>query len=210
MMEKFPNLKDAYALSTDDGIKELYANWAQSYDTGFGEAMGYQLPRAVALAFAGAGGQGPVLDFGAGTGLVADHLNPLSIGPLDGVDLSPEMIEVARSKGRYRHLSTANIFVPGHDLLPASYQGIVSAGTFTHGHVGPEGLRPLLALAAPQAICVLSVNAQHFDQAGFAPVLDALDPVLAQSEVRDVRIYDDRADAAHRNDMAKLLILKLR
>ncbi len=209
-MAKLPNLNDAYALSSDDGIRALYDDWAHSYDAGFGEAMGYQLPRAVAIAFAGAGGCGPVLDFGAGTGLVADHLSRMNIGPLDGVDLSPEMLAVARNKNHYRTLSDANIFAPGHDLVPASYAGIVSAGTFTHGHVGPDGLRPLLAMAAPGATCALSVNAKHFAAAGFEAELAALEPVLAQIAVQDVRIYDDRAEEARRDDMAKILILKTR
>ncbi len=209
-MPKLPNLSDAYALSSDDGIRALYDAWAQTYDAGFGEAMGYQLPRAVALAFAGAGGVGPVLDFGAGTGLVADHLAHMRIGPIDAVDLSEKMLRVAQSKGHYRDLYSDDIFEPGHTLAPASYAGIVSAGTFTHGHVGPEGLRPLLALAAPGATCVLSVNAGHYDSAGFAPVLSALDTVFAEQKVQDVRIYDDRAEEQHRNDLAKLLILKLR
>ncbi len=209
-MAKLPNLKDAYALSSDDGIKQLYADWAQTYDAGFGEAMGYQLPRAVALAFAGAGGTGPVLDFGAGTGLVADHLAHMNIGPLDAVDLSTEMLAVARDKGHYRMLTDANIFAPGHNLTPASYNGIVSAGTFTHGHVGPEGLRPLLAMAAPGATCVISVNAAHYEMAGFGPVLAGLEPVMAEIALQDVRIYDDRADEDHRDDMARLLVLKTR
>ncbi len=205
-----PDLNDAYALSSDKDMRRLYAEWAQTYDAGFGDAMGYQLPRQVALAFAGAGGTGPVLDFGAGTGLVADHLAHMNIGPLDAVDLSAEMLAVARSKGRYRNLTDADIFQPGHDLPLGGYNGIVSAGTFTHGHVGPDGLRPLLALAAPGATCAISINAAHFDDAGFASVLALLEPEFAEITLKAVRIYDDRADAAHRDDMAKILIVKTR
>ena len=54
-MKKLPQLADAYALRDRNDVKTLYADWAQSYDAGFGDAMGYQLPRAVALAFVGAG-----------------------------------------------------------------------------------------------------------------------------------------------------------
>ena len=70
-MSRRPNLEDAYALSSKQDVKDLYSDWAQSYDTGFSDAQGYQMPRVVAQAFVAAGGVGPVLDVGAGTGLVA-------------------------------------------------------------------------------------------------------------------------------------------
>jgi SAM-dependent methyltransferase len=209
-MNRIKTVDDAYALTSTDSVRELYANWAQSYDAGFGDAMGYQLPRAVAQAFVAAGGAGPVLDFGAGTGLVAEHLTRLGAVPIDALDLSAEMLAVARNKGQYRDLIVGDILDPGMQVGMAEYAGIVSAGTFTHGHVGPAGLRPLLTLAGAGAVCVISVNAAHYVSAGFEAEIALLEPVLASSTFMDVRIYDDRADDAHAGDMARLLILKKR
>ena len=204
-MGKLPKLDDAYALDGEDAIRSLYADWAHSYDAGFGDAMGYQLPRAVALGFVAAGGTGPVLDIGAGTGLVAEHLTQHGVGPLDALDLSQDMLDVAEAKGLYRDLYAADFLSPDHGLPRDTYLGIVSAGTFTHGHVGPEGLEPLVDLLKPGGNAVISVNLAFFEKFGFAAKIAGLESDLVRFETRDVRIYDDRADAQHRNDLARLL-----
>lgn len=205
-MSDLPNVKDAYALRSADRMKDLYRDWAESYDIGFGVSQGYQIPREVALAFVAAGGQGPVLDVGAGTGLVGEQLQPLGVEVIDGVDLSAEMLGVAMRKGHYRNLIEADVTKP----LPAghSYNGIVSAGTFTLGHVGPEGIKTLMAAAAADALFVISVNAEHFESAGFSALLSELENEINDVQLKDIRIYDDRADAAHRDDIARLLIFR--
>ena len=206
-MSKPPNVNDAYALTDSDGLRALYENWAPVYDTGFGAAMGYRLPAEVAQAFVTAGGTGPVLDIGAGTGLVAERLVALGVGPLDALDLSPAMLAVARDKGLYRDLYAVDLTQPGAGRPRDRYAGIVSAGTFTLGHLGPEALAPVLSLLAPGGCAVLSVNLAHYEAAGFDAALSALRGGLARCQTRDVRIYDDRADSDHADDLARLLIL---
>lgn len=200
-----PDLEGAYALQTAEDAKRLYAAWADSYDTGFGEAQGYLLPREVVQAFVDAGGQGPVLDVGAGTGLVGAGLVASGVTLVDGVDLSPEMLEVAATKGVYRDLVVADILKP---LSLPRYDGIVSAGTFTLGHVGPEGISALMSLANPGCLFVISVNAAHFADAGFATLLAEIDTKIRDLAYRDVRIYTDKADLSHRYDIARLLIFR--
>ncbi|MEJ6396420.1 class I SAM-dependent DNA methyltransferase [Yoonia sp. 208BN28-4] len=206
-MTQNPDLDRAYAMQTRDEAKALYENWAPSYDIGFAEQQGYQLAREVALAFVGAGGAGPVLDVGAGTGLVATHLEGLNIGPIDGLDLSGKMLAVAKIKGHYANLIEADVTKP----LPEAqtYSGIVSAGTFTLGHVGPEGVLSLLDAAQSNALMVISVNLAHFESAGFAKLLEDLSDRISDLTFKDVRIYDDRADAAHRDDVARLMIFRV-
>ena len=206
-MSDDPNVNDAYALSSQDDVKALYRTWAHSYDAGFNEGQGYQLPRAVATAFVTAGGAGPVLDVGAGTGLVGAVLRTMNVGPVDGIDLSQEMLEVARSKGDYRALHARDVTQP-LALLDAPYAGVVSAGTFTLGHVGPEALENLLDVAASGALFVISVNAAHYASAGFDAAFAAFGDQITGLITRDVRIYDDRADEEHRNDMARLVIFR--
>lgn len=201
MTDDVPNLKDAYALSSRAGIKRLYADWAQSYDSGFCEAEGYQLHRHIAQTFVTAGGTGPVLDFGAGTGVVGEALAQFGVEVIDAADLSADMLAVARDKMVYRDLHCVDVLSDGHGLV-GGYNGVVSAGTFTLGHVGPEGVAPLIALAAPGAVFALSINAVHFDQAGFAATFDGLADRITDFSLTKVRIYDDRAQASHRDDLA--------
>ena len=205
-MTDLPNVNDAYALDTTDKVKDLYRDWAEGYDVGFSISQGYQIPREVALAFVAAGGVGPVLDVGAGTGLVGEQLQALGVTIIDGVDLSSEMLNVAARKGDYRNLIEADVTKPM--LGNPQYMGVVSAGTFTLGHVGPDGIIPLLNAAGQDALFVISVNAEHFESAGFATMLDDLGDQITDLTFKDIRIYDDRADAAHRDDIARLLIFR--
>jgi SAM-dependent methyltransferase len=94
------DLEAAYALETPEDNRALYATWAQTYDAGFALDMDYQLPRLVALVLAEvAQGAGPVLDVGAGTGLVAQNM--VMRGEVDGLDISTDMLAVAATKGLY-------------------------------------------------------------------------------------------------------------
>lgn len=202
-----PDLNDAYAMSSTEEVKALYRIWAHSYDTGFGDGQGYQLPRLVATAFVAAGGAGPVLDVGAGTGLVGGHLRKMNVGPVDGIDLSQDMLNVAATKGDYRELFPGDVTKP-LALLDAPYAGVVSAGTFTLGHVGPDALQNVLDVAAQGAVCVISVNAAHYVSAGFEAAFASLGAEIKGLTIRDVRIYDDRAQKGHRNDMARLVCFR--
>lgn len=71
-----------------------------------------------------------VLDAGCGTGLCAPLLLPYA-STLDGVDLSPKMLEKAALRNCYRHLEEAEL---GAWLAaqPASYDLIVSADTLCY------------------------------------------------------------------------------
>lgn len=52
---------------------------------------------------------GPALDLGCGAGLVAMALNKLPVGPLTGVDASPNMLAQARAKRLYAELRQADV-----------------------------------------------------------------------------------------------------
>jgi len=198
-----PGLDAAYALKTPDDSRRLYAGWAETYDDGFAGTMDYRLPEETARAFAEAGGRGPVLDVGAGTGLLGRHLKAAGIGPVDGTDISPEMLREAEKKGLYRRLFEGD--VTGRlDVEDGAYDGIVSSGTFTCGHVGPEAIHELLRVAAPGALFVLSINAAHWAPAGFADLFEALHGAIVELELPKVPIYGPNADPDHRDDRAFL------
>ncbi len=201
-----PDVTTAYALRSKSDVTRLYETWADTYDETFVEAQGYQMPREIAEAFVAAGGTGPVLDVGAGTGAGGQALSARGVIDIDGIDLSPDMLRVAGGKHVYRHLAEADITLPLLGLGP--YNGIVSAGTFTFGHVGPEGLPALLDVAAPGCLFTLGVNAEHYAQAGFEAAIDALSDRIEDVSFHDVRIYDDRADPDHRDDLARILMFR--
>lgn len=204
-----PGLEAAYALTGPEDVRRLYAGWAATYDADFAAARDYRLPAAVARAFAAAGGGGPVLDIGAGTGLLGAALRAAGCtGPIDAVDLSPEMLALAARTGHYRHLVAADVTRPLP--LAGGYAGFVSSGTFTHGHVGPEAIPHLIALAAPGALFALSVNAGVWAAKGFPATLAAL-PVAGLTTAVEP-IYGPAAaaaDPAHAADRALIVTFRV-
>ncbi len=194
-----PDLDNAYALNTVDDAKRLYDDWAETYDSGFVRDMDFIAPSHVAEAFVAAGGVGPVLDFGAGTGIVGEILARLGVAPIDGADLSREMLAVARRKGVYRDLVAGNV-LDGYRLAGAPYAGVISCGTFTHGHVGPEAVPILLDLAAPGALFALTVKCEHFRDAGFAEMFDGLGDRVLDLQTPEHPIYGPKNTGPHAAD----------
>src|SRR5699024_2586012 len=80
IMTEDNRLNRAFSLKTPQNSVRLYRDWADSYDETFADAFGYIAPREVAAAFRAAtesqpgGSVEPVLDIGAGTGLLAAEL----------------------------------------------------------------------------------------------------------------------------------------
>jgi len=201
-----PGLEDAFALRTPEESVRLYRQWAARYDTGFAAEQGYRIADRVAELYAGVGGAGPVLDIGAGTGLVAVRLKALGIGPVDGADISPEMLAVAARKDVYRRSFVADV-TAGLPVPDGAYRGAVSAGTFTLGHVGPEPLEDVARIVAPGGWLAIAVNRRHWEAAGFDTRLAALAPLFAETEIRETPIYEG-GQGAHAGDTACVLLAR--
>ncbi len=208
MSREIPDLNSAYALKSPEQSKQLYAEWAGDYDSSFAAREDYQLHTHTARAFVSAGGQGPVLDVGAGTGLCGEVLCALGVGPIDATDISAEMLGQAMLKDVYRDAIEAdlNLGIP----VPAnSYSGIVSSGTFTTGHVGPDAIPALLRVARHGAQFALSINAQHFETAGFADRFQDLENgEILNLRLLETRIYGDLAAGSHKDDMALIALFE--
>ncbi|WP_120633305.1 class I SAM-dependent methyltransferase [Ruegeria sp. EL01] len=208
MSDKTPNLHAAYALKSPEDNKRLYGEWAGDYDADFAAREDYQLHIHTARAFVGAGGQGPVLDVGAGTGLCGVVLAGLGVGPIDATDISSEMLDMAMRKDIYRDAIEADLNL-GIPVPRESYSGIVSSGTFTHGHLGPDVLPALLRVARPGAQFALSINARHFETFGFADALRTLERDRIQNlTLPKTRIYGDLAAGANKDDTAFIALFE--
>lgn len=194
-----PDLDSAFSLKSPEETRRFYADWAERYDSEHVEGNDYIQPRLLAERFAEAGGNGPVLDFGAGTGVMGEELARLGIGPVDALDLTPEMLRVAGRKGVYRDLIAGNIF-DGLELPGDSYSGVVSAGTFTLGHVGTEGIAPLLRVAQPGGLIALAVNHEHYEAEKFGAAFEALGDRITDLSLTEIRYYGNAATGAHKDD----------
>jgi SAM-dependent methyltransferase len=205
-------LTGALTLAGPDACLAYYRDWAASYDSGFASEMQYLLPAHVAAAFIGTGAAGPVLDVGAGTGLLGERLRDMGFaGEIDAVDFSPEMLARAAEKRLYTGLCRADITRPLD--LPRRYAGIVSSGTFTAGHVGPEALPNLLDVALPGAQLALSINRRVWSGAGFDHALNALAESgrITDLQLIEVEIYGAAAaslDPEHAGDRGLIALCR--
>jgi ubiquinone/menaquinone biosynthesis C-methylase UbiE len=197
------SLRDAYAVETPDDSVELYKDWADSYDEDFIAATGYVAFQQAATFFLKQADRqpGPVLDVGCGTGAVGTVLRDGGVAVLDGIDISQEMLDEAAKKRTkdgaavYSQLIQADLTAT-IAIDDNVYAGIVSAGTFTHGHLGPECLDELWRIAAPGAVCSIGVNAAHFDSQGFADKFsdDVRRKIITEPEINVIDTFSQKME----------------
>jgi ubiquinone/menaquinone biosynthesis C-methylase UbiE len=115
---------------------------------------------------------------------------------MDAFDLSAEMLARAAEKGLYRNLIEGDLTkaLPFDD---ESYAAVVSSGTFTHGHVGPEAFDELMRVARPGALFVLSIKTELFEAQGFKAKFQTLGAALRDFDLEEVPVYGAGADADH-------------
>ena len=220
-MSKKPkfDVDDAYAIETPADSVRLYGEWADTYDSGFVEHEGYVVYLRVAeiLLRQRSRINGAVLDVGCGTGIVGVELRKGGIEIIDGVDISPPMLVEAEKKRSqddvpvYRNLVDADL-TKTLDLPDNQYAGLVSAGTFTHGHLGPEPLDELWRVAAPGAHCAISVRSTHFESAHFGEKLsiDVEKGTITKPDLIEVSLYSaETRNLEHANDTALIVVCQV-
>lgn len=160
MTKKF--LTDVYDAGGNDGdaedVRAFYDAWAASYDAEIKD-NGYATPGrcAAALAQFATDMSAPVLDFGCGTGLSGLALKLAGFSTIDGVDLSPDMLAVARDKKVYRHLR--QIAAEENPIeTPGSYGAIALIGVVGIGAAPVSVVDTMMAGLEPGGLLVLSLN----------------------------------------------------
>ena len=168
MSENKIGYDEAYSLKTPEDSKKLYKKWAKTYDKDFALNSNYLSPKKISSFFNQYSKKTdiPILDVGAGTGLVGELLYRKGNKKIIGIDISAEMLDQAKLKGCYSSLIEADITkkIP---LKNNTIGAVVSAGTFTHGHVGADAFDELLRITKPGGLFVLSINSKMFIKGGF-------------------------------------------
>lgn len=204
-------LENAYKLATPLDNKAYYDEFASTYDADFATALGWQYPKAIAAIYRehSTTDDVPIADIGCGTGLVAEALQCVP-EYIDGIDISVEMLAKASDKKLYRNTILADLMA---DLAPIkkNYGAVVSAGTFTSGHLGPEPLEHLLDIARPGGLFVIGVNKEFYLEAGFDPVIRKLE---RQGAITDLRVVEvsmyEKIDHDHSTDTAQAICYRKR
>jgi ubiquinone/menaquinone biosynthesis C-methylase UbiE len=207
-MKKKPSLQNAYDLKSPDDNVELYSAWAETYDNDFIEDMQYKLHFSVAEEFVLNGGNGLILDVGAGTGALAQALLQRAKFSIEATDISKEMLKVANSKRIYQRsfLSDLTKKIPVDN---SSYDGVVSSGTFTHGHVGPSAMDELVRVTKAGGLVTISVNEKHWIALDFESKIDRLNKYIRNYTLKKISIYGEQSTHDHKDDKAIILTIKV-
>lgn len=151
-------LDKAYGARDAASTRQLYDDWAASYEAEIGE-NGYATPGrcAAALRAHTKDPHQPILDFGCGTGLSGLALKLQGFTCIDGVDLSAEMLEQARAKQLYRRLDQIAADAP-LPFTPGDYAAIAAIGVIGAGAAPISVLDTLMAGLASGGLLVFSFN----------------------------------------------------
>ncbi|WP_249713825.1 class I SAM-dependent methyltransferase [Rhizomonospora bruguierae] len=132
----------------------FFANRAATWDTRFGD----DLPAyAAAIAESAIPGGGVAIDVGCGTGRALPALRD-AVGPTGtvlGIDLTPQMLDVARPRADATH---AGLILADARRLPlpdAAVDAVFAAGLITHLPDAADGLRELARVTRPGGRLVL-------------------------------------------------------
>ena len=166
--------------TTADELREIYMHWANSYDDEMlaNDLQSYKSVTQVSLEMLSAmdapmiGRPLRVMDAGCGTGLLgryfskslrASELRSCQVY-LAGIDLSPDMLDVAKEKGCFDELYEGNLQEIDSVVTESNFDLIISSGVFLAGHCGPETLKPLLSCLRPGGYMVFTVRSSLFQE----------------------------------------------
>ncbi len=163
--DKTRALHNVYASENADETAEIYDGWAADYEEHMA-GVGYSHPAMVAamLCRHQRPGPDPVLDAGAGTGIMAELLGALGYSSIYGFDASPGMLRLARGRDVYADLKVARL---GEtlDYGTDQFAATVASGVFTEGHAPLEGLKELTRITRPGGHIVFSVARIYLGEA---------------------------------------------
>ena len=158
------DLKDA---KNDDRLTKVYRDWAKKYDYDNDHVLGtVSQPKSVSLLSTRLKDKtAKIIDVGCGTGLVGDNLKAHDFIYFDGIDISKDMLSIAKSRG-YRNLflGSLNKQLP---VLDNAYDTAMCVGVFTHGHVSSDGFKELCRIVKPGGYICFTINEGVFKKYGF-------------------------------------------
>jgi len=143
-----------------DELRDAYDATSGDYDHHVTGELGWLGPDLIADEIAARlPREEPILDAGAGTGLVGAALAQRGFTAIDGNDIAPRMLELAREKGVYRDLREATLGEP----LPYaddSYGAVTAAGVFLGNPAPPDAFRDLVRIVRPGGFIVFNLRAE--------------------------------------------------
>jgi len=167
-------------------LATAYGEWAENYDKDLIDEMGYTAPLVASQLLRGYLGDqsASILDAGCGTGLVGAELHQNGYRNLEGFDYSAQMLEQARAKQVYTELHQGDL-TGRLELADDSYDAIISVGTFTSGHVGPEAFAELIRITKPGGYLCFTVRDSAWEKDNYRVAMDKIEKSGAWKRVEE-------------------------
>ena len=91
-----------------------------------------------------------IMDAGAGTGFIGEYLKQRGYTNVDGLDISQEMLDIAKEKNVYKKLICAPLSEKKISEVPTGeYHVLLSAGTIVYGQVEAGALEEIARMVKP-------------------------------------------------------------
>lgn len=172
---KFYQTLDLRNRQNDSDLIKVYKDWAKDYDNDNDTLLGtVSQPLAVEiLSDYMKKRNSNIIDVGCGTGLVGKALNKEGFSNFDGIDISQEMLNIAKDQG-YKKLIKASL----NQKLPIkenAYEIAFCVGVFTHNHVKSDRLDELIRIVKQNGLICFTVNEEVYEVYGFHTKIEQLE-----------------------------------
>ncbi|MFW5969531.1 MAG: class I SAM-dependent DNA methyltransferase [Halofilum sp. (in: g-proteobacteria)] len=168
-------LEKVYSSDSLDDLRDSYAAWAMQYDRDV-MSMGYQTPGLIAGMFGRhvQRDETPILDCGAGTGLLGLLLAGLGHRGIAAMDMSEQMLAVARARGCYDDIRTGVLGEP-LDYPDDHFSAIVAGGVFTLGHAPANAYEEIARILRPGGHFLVSEQVDNDANADYRTQRESLE-----------------------------------
>ena len=186
MMTRNRMIKRTYEEPPTKELMDVYATWANDYDSDLIDGHGLMAPEDAVASFVtlGLASDAHILDAECGTGMVGLLLREACFTRIDGADLSTEMRVLAARHGVYYRLFQLDM-TGDYGIAPAdAYDAVISDGVFGFGPPHVPHLHHIIGAAKKGASVMITVNGAGWTVRGWD---DIFAPHLAKHGIYCVR-----------------------
>ena len=176
IIDDTPDIWGAHYSTDSDTVQRDYDTFAESgaYDETFDE-WGYVGPEtAAAILNNYVPTDGRVLDAACGSGLTGSAMATLGYTRIDGIDISPRLLEIAEGTGAYQALRRVDMQQFPFPLADGEYDAVMFIGALTYFETN-EVLRELCRVVRSGGHVVFSQRDDIMRERSYGEQLDALE-----------------------------------
>lgn len=176
--------------TSSEDVRKIYDDWSARYDDNLAE-WDYRAPvQAAAYLRETVPLDAEILDVGCGTGLVGKALRLAGFtGPLDGIDLSSDSLQQARTCKAYRSLIPIDLQDLPIPLSDDAYDGLICVGVLTYIVDCEAVLREFARLVRPGGSILVTQREDLFRERDFELIFKTMADAVGKITVTEPLPY---------------------